>query len=78
MMYSFVQLVVLQHVLMLCSTIGTCMDFRKIHIGVLHLAVTQTHVIAASNEAFYTWQFKNMKNWVYLHAHLKYKLDDEK
>uniref|UniRef100_A0A2K5RB88 WD repeat-containing protein 35 n=2 Tax=Cebus imitator TaxID=2715852 RepID=A0A2K5RB88_CEBIM len=44
-------------VLVLCNSIGTPLDPKYIDIVPLFVAMTKTHVIAASKEAFYTWQY---------------------
>ncbi|XP_030776542.1 WD repeat-containing protein 35-like isoform X2 [Rhinopithecus roxellana] len=46
-----------QFVLVLCNSIGTPLDPKYIDIVPLFVAMTKTHVIAASKEAFYTWQY---------------------
>ncbi|XP_017748813.1 PREDICTED: WD repeat-containing protein 35 isoform X2 [Rhinopithecus bieti] len=46
-----------QFVLVLCNSIGTALDPKYIDIVPLFVAMTKTHVIAASKEAFYTWQY---------------------
>ena len=40
--------------------------------------MTDTHVIAASKEAFYTWQFKNIKKLAALEVSGKRKAGTEK
>nr|XP_033792878.1 WD repeat-containing protein 35 isoform X3 [Geotrypetes seraphini] len=49
------------YVLVLCNSIGTPLDSKYIDIGPLFVSVTKTHVIAASKEAFYTWQYRVAK-----------------
>ncbi|CAH1774582.1 unnamed protein product [Owenia fusiformis] len=51
-----------QYVLVLCNSIGTPLDSKYIEIDPAYIAMTKSHIIAASKEAFYTWQFKNPKN----------------
>uniref|UniRef100_A0A8C0LQI9 WD repeat-containing protein 35 n=1 Tax=Canis lupus dingo TaxID=286419 RepID=A0A8C0LQI9_CANLU len=48
-------------VLVLCNSIGTPLDPKYIDIVPLFVAMTKTHVIAASKEAFYTWQYRVAK-----------------
>ncbi|XP_012582813.1 PREDICTED: WD repeat-containing protein 35 [Condylura cristata] len=48
-------------VLVLCNSIGTPLDPKYIDIVPLHVAMTKTHVIAASKEAFYIWQYRVAK-----------------
>ncbi|XP_064159333.1 WD repeat-containing protein 35 isoform X1 [Anguilla rostrata] len=51
----------LQYVLVLCNSIGTPLDSKYIDIDPLFVTMTRTHVIAASKEAFYTWQYRVAK-----------------
>ena len=37
------------------------MDSKYIEMDPVYLSMTKTHIVAASKEAFYTWQFKNPK-----------------
>ncbi|XP_055481799.1 WD repeat-containing protein 35 isoform X5 [Psammomys obesus] len=48
-------------VLVLCNSIGTPLDPKYIDLVPLFVAMTKTHVIAASKEAFYTWQYRVAK-----------------
>ncbi|TRZ17441.1 hypothetical protein HGM15179_009695 [Zosterops borbonicus] len=50
-----------QYVLVLCNSIGTPMDPKYIDIEPLFVTMTKTHVIAASREAFYVWQYRVAK-----------------
>ncbi|XP_033640666.1 WD repeat-containing protein 35-like isoform X1 [Asterias rubens] len=50
-----------QYVLVLCNSIGTPLESKYIDMEPIYVAVTRTHVIAASREAFYVWQFKTPK-----------------
>uniref|UniRef100_A0A803XM55 WD repeat-containing protein 35 n=1 Tax=Meleagris gallopavo TaxID=9103 RepID=A0A803XM55_MELGA len=50
-----------QYVLVLCNSIGTPLDPKYIDIGPLFVTMTRTHVIAASKEAFYIWQYRVAK-----------------
>ena len=47
--------------LVLCNAIGTPLDSKYIDIEPNYICMTKTHIVAASREAFYTWQFKNVK-----------------
>uniref|UniRef100_A0A8B9CGV6 WD repeat-containing protein 35 n=1 Tax=Anser brachyrhynchus TaxID=132585 RepID=A0A8B9CGV6_9AVES len=49
------------YVLVLCNSIGTPLDPKYIDIGPLFVTMTKTHVIAASKEAFYVWQYRVAK-----------------
>ncbi|KAM9319056.1 WD repeat-containing protein 35 isoform 2-T2 [Pholidichthys leucotaenia] len=48
-------------VLILCNSIGTPLDSNYVDIEPLFVAMTRTHVIAASKEAFYLWQYRVAK-----------------
>lgn len=37
------------------------MDSKYIEMDPVYFTMTKTHIVAASKEAFYTWQFKNPK-----------------
>ncbi|RMX47135.1 hypothetical protein pdam_00018680 [Pocillopora damicornis] len=50
-----------QHVLVLCNAIGTPLDSKYIEIEPLFVAMTRSHVIASSKEAFYSWQYRSPK-----------------
>ncbi|XP_023690491.1 WD repeat-containing protein 35 isoform X2 [Paramormyrops kingsleyae] len=50
-----------QFVLVLCNSIGTPLDSKYIDIEPLFVTMTKTHVIAASREAFYIWQYRVAK-----------------
>ncbi|XP_030627741.1 WD repeat-containing protein 35 isoform X2 [Chanos chanos] len=49
------------YVLVLCNSIGTPLDSKYIDIDPLFVTMTKTHVIAASKEAFYIWQYRVAK-----------------
>ncbi|XP_010877761.2 WD repeat-containing protein 35 isoform X1 [Esox lucius] len=49
------------YVLVLCNAIGTPLDSKYIDIDPLFVTMTKTHVVAASKEAFYTWQYRVAK-----------------
>lgn len=51
-----------QYILILCNSIGSPVDSKYIDIEPIYLAMTDTHVIAASNEAVYTWQYRSPVN----------------
>ncbi|CAK8696266.1 unnamed protein product [Clavelina lepadiformis] len=50
-----------QYTLILCNAIGTPMDSKFIEIEPLFMCMTSTHVVAASCEAIYVWQFTNSR-----------------
>ncbi|XP_036431101.1 LOW QUALITY PROTEIN: WD repeat-containing protein 35 [Colossoma macropomum] len=49
------------YVLVLCNSIGTPLDSKYIDLDPLFVTMTKTHVIAASKEAFYAWQYRVAK-----------------
>ncbi|OCT79015.1 WD repeat-containing protein 35 [Xenopus laevis] len=49
------------YVLVLCNSIGTPLDSKYIDLVPLFVTMTKTHVIAASKEAFYIWQYRVAK-----------------
>ncbi|XP_053316634.1 WD repeat-containing protein 35 isoform X1 [Spea bombifrons] len=49
------------YVLVLCNSIGTPLDSKYIDIVPMFVTMTKTHVIAASKEAFYIWQYRVAK-----------------
>ncbi|XP_039604109.1 WD repeat-containing protein 35 isoform X1 [Polypterus senegalus] len=49
------------YVLVLCNSIGTPLDSKYVDIDPQFVTITKTHVIAASKEAFYTWQYRVAK-----------------
>lgn len=51
----------MQFVLVLCNSIGTPLDSKYVEIDPVYLTMTKTHIMCASKEALYTWQFKNPK-----------------
>ncbi|XP_041888832.1 WD repeat-containing protein 35 isoform X2 [Corvus kubaryi] len=50
-----------QYVLVLCNSIGTPLDPKYIDVEPLFVTMTKTHVIAASRQAFYVWQYRVAK-----------------
>jgi len=61
-----------------CNSIGTPLDSKYIEMDPLYVTMTQTHIIAASKEAFYLWQFKNIKKLASLEMSGKRKTGTEK
>ncbi|KAM4772218.1 WD repeat-containing protein 35 [Rhinophrynus dorsalis] len=49
------------YVLVLCNSIGTPLDSKYIDIVPMFVTMTKAHVIAASKEAFYVWQYRVAK-----------------
>ncbi|CAG5866211.1 unnamed protein product [Menidia menidia] len=50
-----------KYVLILCNSIGTPLDSKYINIDPLFVTMTKTHVIAASKDVFYLWQYRVAK-----------------
>lgn len=48
-----------QYILILCNAIGSPVDSKYIDVEPLYLAMTEHHVIVASNEQVYVWQYRN-------------------
>ncbi|KAI0210975.1 WD repeat-containing protein 35 [Lamellibrachia satsuma] len=67
-----------QYILVVCNSIGTPLDSKYIEMDPLYVTMTQTHIIAASKEAFYVWQFKNIKKLASLEMSGKRKTGTEK
>ncbi|XP_050408389.2 WD repeat-containing protein 35 [Patella vulgata] len=67
-----------QYVLSLCNSIGTPLDSKYIELEPVYITMTKNHVITASREAFYTWQFKNPKKLATLEMTTKRKAGAER
>ncbi|XP_061599596.1 WD repeat-containing protein 35 [Cololabis saira] len=50
-----------RYVLNLCNSLGTPLDTKYIDIEPIFVTITKTHVITASKEAFYLWQYRVAK-----------------
>uniref|UniRef100_A0A3Q3JRB8 WD repeat-containing protein 35 n=1 Tax=Monopterus albus TaxID=43700 RepID=A0A3Q3JRB8_MONAL len=50
-----------RYILILCNSIGTPLDSKYIDTEPLFVTMTKTHVIAASKEVFYLWQYRVAK-----------------
>lgn len=48
-----------QHIVIVCNDIGSPVDSKYLHIEPLHVAMTNTHVIVASEDVVYLWMYKN-------------------
>ncbi|KAI4804690.1 hypothetical protein KUCAC02_026309 [Chaenocephalus aceratus] len=59
--YAYTKARAAGYVLILCNSIGTPLDSKYIDIDPLFVTMTKTHVIAASKEAFYLWQYRVAK-----------------
>ncbi len=64
--------------LVLCNAIGTPLDSKYIDIEPCYVCMTRSHIVAASKEAFYTWQFKNIKKLASLEMSGKRKAGQER
>nr|CAB3267696.1 WD repeat-containing protein 35 [Phallusia mammillata] len=51
-----------QYAVVLCNTIGTPLDSKFIDIEPLYMTMTSTHVVVASHEAIYTWQYQTSRS----------------
>jgi WD repeat-containing protein 35 len=49
-----------QFILILCNAIGSPADSKYIDVEPVHMAMTQTHVIVASHDVIYVWQYRTM------------------
>ena len=76
--YKWVFSIILQFVLVLCNSIGTPLDSKYIDLDPMYVSMTKTHIVAASKEAFYVWQFKNIKKLAALDVSAKRKAGGEK
>ena len=54
------------------------MDSKYIELDPTYVCMTKTHIVAASKEAFYVWQFKNIKNLAAMEISGKRKASSEK
>jgi WD repeat-containing protein 35 len=48
-----------QYILIVCNDIGSPVDSKYLHIEPLHVAMTNTHVIVASEDVVYIWMYRN-------------------
>ena len=51
-----------QYVLILCNSVGTPVDSKYIDIEPLFIDMTSQHVVAASRECVYVWNYKSTKH----------------
>lgn len=65
-------------VITLCNSIGTPLDFKYIDLPPLYVAMTASHVVVTSREAFYMWQFKNVKQRAIMEVSNRLKAGMEK
>ena len=64
--------------IVLCNSIGTPLDFKYIDLAPVHVAMTTSHIVVASKEAFYLWQFKNVKQRAIMEVSNRLKAGMEK
>ena len=64
--------------IILCNSIGTPLDFKYIDLAPSFVAMTASHIVVASREAFYMWQFKNVKQRAILEVSNRLKAGMEK
>jgi len=48
-----------QYILIVCNDIGSPVDSKYLHIEPLHVAMTNTHVIVASEDVVYIWMYRS-------------------
>jgi len=65
-------------VIVLCNSIGTPLDFKYIDLAPTYVAMTTSHIVVASREAFYMWQFKNVKQRAIMEVSNRLKAGMEK
>jgi WD repeat-containing protein 35 len=49
-----------QYILILCNAIGSPVDSKYVEVEPLHMAMTETHVVLASDDVIYVWQYRTM------------------
>eukprot|EP01052_Picozoa_sp_SAG31_P004074 SAG31_NODE_165_length_21701_cov_9.786409_6_plen_468_part_00 len=49
-----------QYILILCNAIGSPVDSKYIEVEPLRMAMTETHVVVASDDVIYVWQYRTM------------------
>ena len=52
--------------LILCNNLGTPVDSKYINIEPAFVAMTSSHVFAASRESCFVWHFRTAKSWTHL------------
>ncbi|CAE8633546.1 unnamed protein product [Polarella glacialis] len=48
-----------QYIVIVCNDIGSPVDSKYLHIEPLHVAMTNSHVIVASEDVVYIWMYRN-------------------
>lgn len=48
-----------QYIVIVCNDIGSPVDSKYLHIEPLHVAMTNSHVIVASEDVVYLWMYRN-------------------
>ena len=64
--------------IILCNSIGTPLDSKYIDLAPAYVAMTASHVVVASRQAFYMWQFKNVKQRAIMDVSSRLKAGTEK
>mmetsp|Transcript_20542 Transcript_20542/g.58181 ORF Transcript_20542/g.58181 Transcript_20542/m.58181 type:complete len:1228 (-) Transcript_20542:92-3775(-) len=48
-----------QYIIIVCNDIGSPVDSKYLHIEPLHVAMTKSHVVVASEDVVYIWMYRN-------------------
>jgi WD repeat-containing protein 35 len=48
-----------QYIVIVCNDIGSPVDSKYLHIEPTHVAMTNSHVIVASEDVVYIWMYRN-------------------
>jgi len=48
-----------QHIVIVCNDIGSPVDSKYLHIEPLHVAMTSSHIIVASEDVVYIWMYRS-------------------
>lgn len=48
-----------QYILIVCNDIGSPVDSKYLHIEPMHVAMTNTHVVVASDDVVYIWMYRS-------------------
>jgi len=48
-----------QYIIIVCNDIGSPVDSKYLHIEPLHVAMTNSHVVVASEDVVYIWMYRN-------------------
>lgn len=64
-------------VLILCNSIGSPIDTKKINIEPLYASMNKTHIIIASNDSVYAWQYRSQVSKFLSQDNVKRKIGRE-